>query len=68
MDAILIVIEAEHDCEYFCRNCGQLRLWLKGVKVTNCTACSSANIVTGEINSTELTAMRENWRIDVQAK
>lgn len=60
-NAILIVTSNEHDCEYFCHNCGQLRLWLKGTKVTNCTACGSANIETDKLNSERLSVLRANY-------
>ncbi len=61
MKAMLYVNQSEHDCEYFCRNCGQLRLWLKGFKVTNCGACDSTDIDVDVINSERLTALRANY-------
>jgi len=54
MEPILIVISSEHDCQYFCRACKQLRLWLKGVKLTNCGNCGSDQLETDTLNGTRL--------------
>lgn len=61
MPDILIIEKSVHDCETFCHDCGQLRLWLKGVKAEACAGCGSKNIETDVINGTRLPLLREQY-------
>lgn len=61
MTEILIIKSNEHDCEVFCHDCGQLRLWLKGVKVEACGNCGSTKIETDKLNSERLGTLRANY-------
>lgn len=46
--------------EYFCNDCGQLRLAMS--RPTTCGACESADLVIGEVNALDGNALKKAWR------
>lgn len=46
MDEMIVMANFPPDCEYFCRDCQQLRLSFLD-KTEKCGACGSSNIVKG---------------------
>lgn len=47
MDETIVITNFPPDCEYFCRDCQQLRLSFLD-KTEKCGACGSSDIVKGE--------------------
>ena len=42
------IVTGEDDFEYWCRQCRQLRLWLKGKPFSGCGNCGNADVVKGD--------------------
>ena len=49
--------------EYFCKDCGQLRLAVaKEREGYLCANCNSNNITTGDVNALNKEALKDEWR------
>lgn len=55
--ALLVPMNGE-PCEYYCRDCRQLRFWARGGRPDACTNCGSENIEVDRVNSPRLTELR----------
>jgi hypothetical protein len=58
----LIIVNKGTTSEYFCNDCGQLRLSFKP-KADICGNCGGNNLITGEVNSLNKEQLKEEWRL-----
>jgi len=56
---VYVLAMSDNTCETYCRDCKQLRLWLKPEKPTACGNCGSSSIETGEIGSERLAELKK---------
>ena len=62
MEEILMTNE-KATCEYFCLQCGQLRLSFdKNKDPEKCWNCGSMKLVVGEINGLDKESLKNEWR------
>jgi len=58
----LIIANKGTISEYFCNDCGQLRLPFKP-KADICGNCGKTNLIIGEVNSLNKEQLKEEWRL-----
>jgi hypothetical protein len=52
--------------EYFCNDCGQLRLAMS--RPTECGSCKSTDLVIGEVNALDSSALKTAWQAKKKAE
>ena len=59
MNEFMVIQGSTKATEYFCNDCGQLRLNL--VERTTCGNCGKSNIVVGEVGALDKDNLKRQW-------